>query len=136
MAKQAEAERERRAKVIHAEGEFQASQKLADAAGVMASATDGVAAALSAESGGNRFREKFDDDLSRADRSVDAILEEGHLISLARGGLKIPQPHFDRIWYVLEARRCAGMPAQACMGWKNAKPGFLLLPERLKRESR
>jgi len=37
MAKQAEAERERRAKVIHAEGEFQASQRLADAAGVMAS---------------------------------------------------------------------------------------------------
>ncbi len=32
MAKQAEAERERRAKVIHAEGEFQASQKLLDAA--------------------------------------------------------------------------------------------------------
>ncbi len=36
MAKQAEAERERRAKVIHAEGEYQASQKLADAAEVMA----------------------------------------------------------------------------------------------------
>lgn len=35
MAKQAEAERERRAKIIHAEGEFQASQKLADAAAVM-----------------------------------------------------------------------------------------------------
>jgi regulator of protease activity HflC (stomatin/prohibitin superfamily) len=35
MAKQAEAERERRAKVIHAEGEFQASQRLADAAQVM-----------------------------------------------------------------------------------------------------
>ncbi len=35
MAKQAEAERERRAKVIHANGEFQASQKLADAAVVM-----------------------------------------------------------------------------------------------------
>ncbi len=32
MAKQAEAERERRAKVIHAEGEFQASQKLREAA--------------------------------------------------------------------------------------------------------
>jgi regulator of protease activity HflC (stomatin/prohibitin superfamily) len=31
MAAQAEAERERRAKVIHAEGEFQASQKLAEA---------------------------------------------------------------------------------------------------------
>ena len=35
MAKQAEAERERRAKVIHAEGEFQASQKLADASAIM-----------------------------------------------------------------------------------------------------
>jgi len=35
MAKQAEAERERRAKVIHAEGEFQASQKRKDAAQVM-----------------------------------------------------------------------------------------------------
>jgi regulator of protease activity HflC (stomatin/prohibitin superfamily) len=36
MAKQAEAERERRPKVIHAEGEFQASQKLADAAEIIA----------------------------------------------------------------------------------------------------
>lgn len=36
IAKQAEAERERRAKVIHAEGEFQASQKLADAAKIIA----------------------------------------------------------------------------------------------------
>jgi regulator of protease activity HflC (stomatin/prohibitin superfamily) len=35
MAKQAEAERERRAKIIHADGEFQASQKLADAAQVI-----------------------------------------------------------------------------------------------------
>ena len=38
IARQAEAERERRSKVIHAEGEFQASQKLADAATVIASA--------------------------------------------------------------------------------------------------
>jgi regulator of protease activity HflC (stomatin/prohibitin superfamily) len=35
IAKQAEAERERRAKVIHAEGEFQAAQKLSDAAEIM-----------------------------------------------------------------------------------------------------
>jgi regulator of protease activity HflC (stomatin/prohibitin superfamily) len=35
MAKQAEAERERRAKVIHAEGEFQASQRLSDAANII-----------------------------------------------------------------------------------------------------
>lgn len=37
IARQAEAERERRAKVIHAEGEFQAAQKLSEAAAVMAS---------------------------------------------------------------------------------------------------
>ena len=35
MAKQAEAERERRAKIIGAEGEFQAAQKLADAAQII-----------------------------------------------------------------------------------------------------
>lgn len=35
MARQAEAEREKRAKIIHAEGEFQASQQLAEAATVI-----------------------------------------------------------------------------------------------------
>ncbi len=35
MAKQAEAERERRSKVIHAEGEFQAAEKLKDAARII-----------------------------------------------------------------------------------------------------
>jgi regulator of protease activity HflC (stomatin/prohibitin superfamily) len=35
MAKQAEAERERRAKVINAMGEFQAAEKMADAAKVL-----------------------------------------------------------------------------------------------------
>lgn len=37
MARQAEAERERRSKIIHAEGEYQAAQKLADAATVISS---------------------------------------------------------------------------------------------------
>jgi regulator of protease activity HflC (stomatin/prohibitin superfamily) len=37
MARQAEAEREKRSKVIHAEGEYQAAQKLSDAARVLAS---------------------------------------------------------------------------------------------------
>jgi regulator of protease activity HflC (stomatin/prohibitin superfamily) len=37
IAAQAEAERARRAKIIHAEGEFQASQKLSEAAGVLSS---------------------------------------------------------------------------------------------------
>jgi regulator of protease activity HflC (stomatin/prohibitin superfamily) len=35
MAKQAEAERERRAKVINAEGEFQAASRMADAAAII-----------------------------------------------------------------------------------------------------
>ena len=39
MARQAEAERERRAKVIAAEGEFQASERLKDAANVMSENT-------------------------------------------------------------------------------------------------
>lgn len=36
MARQAEAEREKRAKIIHAEGEYEASQRLADASEIMA----------------------------------------------------------------------------------------------------
>ncbi len=39
IAKQAEAERERRSKIIHAEGEFQAAQRLADAAEVISQNT-------------------------------------------------------------------------------------------------
>ena len=42
MAKQAEAERERRAKIIHAEGEFQASTKLAKAAEVLSKNTTSI----------------------------------------------------------------------------------------------
>ena len=44
MAKQAEAEREKRSKVIHADGEFQAAKRLADAAAVLA--TEGSALQL------------------------------------------------------------------------------------------
>src|ERR1700732_5287099 len=36
MAKQAEAEREKRSKIIHAEGEFSAAQRLVDAARLLA----------------------------------------------------------------------------------------------------
>jgi regulator of protease activity HflC (stomatin/prohibitin superfamily) len=36
MAKQAEAESEKRSKIIHAEGEFNAAQKLVDAAALLA----------------------------------------------------------------------------------------------------
>jgi regulator of protease activity HflC (stomatin/prohibitin superfamily) len=37
MAKQAEAEREKRSKIIHAEGEYAAAQRLADAAKIISS---------------------------------------------------------------------------------------------------
>lgn len=43
MAKQAEAERERRAVIIQAEGEFSASQKLSEAAGVLSAQPGGIA---------------------------------------------------------------------------------------------
>ncbi|MDD3733064.1 MAG: slipin family protein [candidate division Zixibacteria bacterium] len=42
IARQAEAERERRSKVIHADAEYQASQKLADAAKVIATAPNAM----------------------------------------------------------------------------------------------
>lgn len=42
MAKQAEAERERRAKIISAEGEFQASQRILDAANVISQSSSGL----------------------------------------------------------------------------------------------
>jgi regulator of protease activity HflC (stomatin/prohibitin superfamily) len=42
MARQAEAEREKRAKIIHAEGEFNAAQKLADAAAMLSKQPAGV----------------------------------------------------------------------------------------------
>ena len=43
LARQAEAEREKRAKIIAAEGEFQAAQKLTDAAGVMSAQPAAIA---------------------------------------------------------------------------------------------
>ena len=49
MAKQAEAEREKRAKIIHADGEFQASEKLAHGCDSDLSRTGGFAAALPAD---------------------------------------------------------------------------------------
>jgi regulator of protease activity HflC (stomatin/prohibitin superfamily) len=42
IARQAEAERERRAKIIHAEGEYQAAEKLALAAGIIGKTPTGI----------------------------------------------------------------------------------------------
>ena len=49
MASQAEAEREKRSKIIHAEGEFNAAQKLVDAAAADGDAAHDATTALSAD---------------------------------------------------------------------------------------
>jgi len=54
MAAQAEAERERRAKIVHAEGELQASQKLAEAGKIIGADT---AASLPADADTDSYRE-------------------------------------------------------------------------------
>jgi regulator of protease activity HflC (stomatin/prohibitin superfamily) len=66
IARQAEAERERRAKVIHAEGELQAREKLAEAARSWRAAA-GDAAALPGNADGDRRRQELDHRLSPAD---------------------------------------------------------------------
>ena len=63
IARQAEAERIRRAKVINADGEFQASAKLAEAADVLGKNPIALAAAVSADPGGDRHGEQLHHDL-------------------------------------------------------------------------
>ena len=76
MSRQAEAERERRAKVIHAEGEFQAAARLAQAAEVISHAAGRAAAALPADAVGDRRRPGVDDRLPAADRPDQAAARE------------------------------------------------------------
>ena len=66
MAKEAEAERERRAKIVAAEGEYQAAVKLGEAADIIIAASGGAAAAHAADDGGDRDREEFHHHLPRA----------------------------------------------------------------------
>jgi regulator of protease activity HflC (stomatin/prohibitin superfamily) len=73
IAKQAEAERDRRAKVIHAEAEFQAAQTLLDAARNPDRRPRGHAVALPADTHGSWWRAEFDDRLSNADRPHQTI---------------------------------------------------------------
>ena len=72
MARQAEAERERRAKVIHAEGELQAAATLSEAASVLSSQSRGDPAALSADALGDRRRAELDDRVPAPDRPDQA----------------------------------------------------------------
>ena len=67
MARQAEAERERRAKIINSEGEFQAAQKLTDAADIISHQPGLAAAALPADAARNRQQPEHDRRLPAAD---------------------------------------------------------------------
>ena len=67
MARQAEAERERRAKIINAEGEFQAAAQLAEAADVISPQPGHDPAALPADAVGDRRQPELDGRLPAAD---------------------------------------------------------------------
>ena len=73
IAKQAEAERDRRAKVIHAEAEFQASQTLVNAAQILSTHPGRHAVALLADLDRDRRRTEFHRRLSDADRHHQAV---------------------------------------------------------------
>ena len=68
IARQAEAERSRRAKIINAEGEQQAAQKLLEAAQILAPVAAGHAAALSFHAVRDRRRAELDNRVSVPDR--------------------------------------------------------------------
>ena len=73
MARQAEAERERRAKIIAAEGEFQAAEKLSQAAEHHRPEPGDAPAALPADADRDRRRQQHDDRLPAADRPDQAV---------------------------------------------------------------
>ena len=73
IAKQAEAERDRRAKVIHAEAEFQASQTLVNAAKILGSIPAAMQLRYLQNVDRNRSRTEFDGSLPHADRHHEAL---------------------------------------------------------------
>ena len=77
MAKQAEAERERRAKVINAEGEFQAADRLAAAAKIIRPISHRHPAALPADHAGDVRREQHDHRFPPATGPVPALYQAG-----------------------------------------------------------
>ena len=73
MARQAEAERERRAKIIAAEGEFQAAEKLAEAADIISQQPGDAPAPLPADAARDGRQPEHDDRLPDPDRSDQAL---------------------------------------------------------------
>ena len=103
MAKQAEAEREKRAKIIHAEGEFNASERLSQAAGVIGTQPLAVTLRYLADPDGDRRREELHDPVPGA-RRVHEPAAEG------RDGRKDGQRWERRIglrWRSVRSRSCS-----------------------------
>ena len=103
MARQAEAERERRAKVIAAEGEFQASERLKDAARCCAE-PDVAPAALPPDDARDQLRALVDDHPPAADRALQATSRRQ-----ARGAALTPDLRRDP----LSGRTVVVAPARA-----------------------
>ena len=76
IARQAEAERERRAKVIHAEGEAQAAAKLAEAANIISVHPAAMHLTVPSDLNGGFDREKLNGDRPSPDRLTQSILSE------------------------------------------------------------
>ena len=74
MAKQAESEREKRAKIIHASGELEASQQLTEAAAGPAVAAHGPPPALPADPDRDRGGEELHHHLPAAHRLAEGVL--------------------------------------------------------------
>ena len=100
MAKQAEAERERRAKIVNAEGEFQAAEKMVQAAAMIAQGADCAATALSPDHARNGQRTQHHHVPAAADRFVQRVFEKmsrdwpsddclEHRRARARGGRRV-----------------------------------------------
>ena len=77
IAIQAQAERERRAKIIHAEGELQASAKLGEAAAVISQNPDRAPAQVPPDAHRDRHGEKYDHRISPSYRDFFGVSETG-----------------------------------------------------------
>ena len=86
IARQAEAERERRAKVINAEGEFQASAKMADAAHVLATEPMSLQLRYLQTLTGDRRGEELHHALPHSHRPDHAVYQDGEPDGAVGGG--------------------------------------------------
>ena len=91
IARQAEAERERRAKIIAADGEFQAAEKLSQAADIISTQPGDPPAPLPADAARDGRQPELDDRLPAADRHAEAVPRATEA-ARGDGAAREPQP--------------------------------------------